>query len=599
MLGFVDSNTSTVENSEENVRPLIRSHSLPTPTQPSLNRSNSLRGSGYVPANKLKSMATLSQNGVVQVFCDQLLSDWSTPWQFLNMGSSTGSGFIIGKRLIVTNMHVVKRAKTIQLKRQSDSEKYEARLVANAERVDLALLTVDNELFWENSQSLEINEELIGLQAEIDVVGYPVGGRTVSITNGVVSRIDWSVYTQSGYANLIITVDAAINPGNSGGPCICDGKVVGVAFQSLYTADGIGYIIPSTILSTVVKEYLKALYSVKKDPSLLSYVDDIKRISIEDAKSSTQLTEVIIPTFGHFDAKYMTLDNPSLRKYVNLPGNTIGGILVTDIPNLSWLTGVLEKDDVITTIDDVAIGFDGTIGIDNGGRIDFRLLLSLKVIGMKISLKIFRKGEFITAQTVVGHHYELLPRRWIRETEQYLIFAGLVFVPLSVELLESSNVRRGLGTNYTALENMELKYPWQYIVVVSMVLPHRINMNMGDSWLFLKPLLNVNGVPIHHLNDVAQVLDECEKKANGWSALKDDGAVANDNNLNKEVDGEKNSSDITTTKINDLVWARFEFGDKVIAAFDTLEAIEATKSIAESLSIKNTRQFVIPQKNEN
>ena len=39
-------------------------------------------------------------------------------------------------------------------------------------------------------------------------------------------------------------IDAAINAGNSGGPALKDGKVVGVAFETLENAENIGYIIP-------------------------------------------------------------------------------------------------------------------------------------------------------------------------------------------------------------------------------------------------------------------------------------------------------------------------------------------------------------------
>ena len=94
------------------------------------------------------------------------------------------------------------------MKRQSQGDKYEARVLFDMPNCDIALLTVDDDEFWVNHLVLEISSELVQLQSTVDVIGYPVGGETVCITNGVVSRIDWHEYVQSWYSNLCITVDA-------------------------------------------------------------------------------------------------------------------------------------------------------------------------------------------------------------------------------------------------------------------------------------------------------------------------------------------------------------------------------------------------------
>lgn len=65
------------------------------------------------------------------------------------------------------------------------------------------------------------------------VLGFPVGGDEVSITEGVVSRVEVQTYTHSHSRALAVTVDAAVNSGNSGGPVVdCkSGKLMGIAFQ--------------------------------------------------------------------------------------------------------------------------------------------------------------------------------------------------------------------------------------------------------------------------------------------------------------------------------------------------------------------------------
>lgn len=67
------------------------------------------------------------------------------------------------------------------------------------------------------------------MQSPISVAGYPVGGDSLSITKGIVSRVSMVRYSQAGRL-LGIQIDAAINPGNSGGPAFADmqdGKVAG------------------------------------------------------------------------------------------------------------------------------------------------------------------------------------------------------------------------------------------------------------------------------------------------------------------------------------------------------------------------------------
>ena len=55
------------------------------------------------------------------------------------------------------------------------------------------------------------------LQDEVEVLGYPTGGDSLSVTKGVVSRIEATEYAQcSGSYLLAIQIDAAINGGNSG-----------------------------------------------------------------------------------------------------------------------------------------------------------------------------------------------------------------------------------------------------------------------------------------------------------------------------------------------------------------------------------------------
>ncbi|KAG6521323.1 hypothetical protein ZIOFF_018438 [Zingiber officinale] len=69
------------------------------------------------------------------------------------------------------------------------------------------------------SSIIHQTNKLYDTQDSVTVVGYPLGGDTIYVTKGVVSRIEYA----HGSSDLLgIQIDAAINPGNSGGPAFND-----------------------------------------------------------------------------------------------------------------------------------------------------------------------------------------------------------------------------------------------------------------------------------------------------------------------------------------------------------------------------------------
>lgn len=69
------------------------------------------------------------------------------------------------------------------------------------------------------------------------------GGDNISVTKGIVSRVEPTQYVHGATQLMAIQIDAAINPGNSGGPAIMANKVAGIAFQNLSGAENIGWVV--------------------------------------------------------------------------------------------------------------------------------------------------------------------------------------------------------------------------------------------------------------------------------------------------------------------------------------------------------------------
>ncbi|XLU81724.1 hypothetical protein S245_005144, partial [Arachis hypogaea] len=137
----------------------------------------------------------------------------------------------------------------VKVKRRGDDTKYVAKVLARGIDCDIALLSVESDEFWRDVEPLRLGR-LLHLQDSVTVVGYPLGGDTISVTKGVVSRIECSVIEKTcnrvtsyahGSSDLLgIQIDAAINPSNSGGPAFNDqGECIGVAFQSIELLRGL------------------------------------------------------------------------------------------------------------------------------------------------------------------------------------------------------------------------------------------------------------------------------------------------------------------------------------------------------------------------
>ena len=157
----------------------------------------------------------------------------------------SGSGFIISQDgYIITNAHVIENATTVEVVLIDGITSYNATIVGQDERSDLAILKIDatglSPAELGNSDQLEEGEEVV-------CIGNPYGMElSGSITNGIVSALNRKIEMSGGYMTLIQT-NAEINPGNSGGPLINGyGQVVGITSSKLVATgyEGIGFAIP-------------------------------------------------------------------------------------------------------------------------------------------------------------------------------------------------------------------------------------------------------------------------------------------------------------------------------------------------------------------
>ena len=167
--------------------------------------------------------------------------------------NSLGSGVLVRPDgLIVTNAHVVKGAEEVRVV-LADRREFEAKVLTQDERYDLALLRIDvaGEKFpfleMRDSDSIEVGDVVLA-------IGNPFG-LNQTVTSGIVSAVARSAGGIND-SNFFLQTDAAINPGNSGGALVSlDGRLIGIntaIYSQTGGSVGIGFATPSNIVARMV-----------------------------------------------------------------------------------------------------------------------------------------------------------------------------------------------------------------------------------------------------------------------------------------------------------------------------------------------------------
>ncbi|GIL64530.1 hypothetical protein Vafri_18424 [Volvox africanus] len=416
---------------------------------------------------------------VVKVFCVHTEPNYSLPWQRKRQYSSSSSGFVLPGRRILTNAHCVDHYTQVKVKRRGSDVKHVASVLSVGTECDIALLTVEDDKFWDGVEPVVFGQ-LPQLQDAVTVVGYPIGGDTMSVTSGVVSRIEVTAYMHGSSELLGIQIDAAINSGNSGGPAFNDaGECVGIAFQSLKheDAENIGYIIPTPVIEHFLTDYARhGRYTG-------------------------------FPCLG---VEWQKMENPDLRAALKMQPDQ-KGVLIRRVEPTSAVSEVLRQNDVLMSFDGVGIANDGTVPFRSGERISFSYLVSNKYTGEEAELVVLHEGKQRTVRVSLRAAVRLVPFHIRGLPPSYLIVAGLVFTTVTVPYLRSEYGKEyDFDAPVKLLDKMMhgmASHADEQVVVLSQVLASDVNTGYED--ICNTQVVALNNAPIKNLADLAAKVDAC------------------------------------------------------------------------------------------
>jgi len=429
----------------------------------------------FIPLTMLHAQSPISKS-VVKIYTVSDSYSYDNPWQTTGQSKGTGSGCIIEGKRILTNAHVISNSTFIQVKKAGEAKRYTAKVDSVSHHSDLAILTVDDMDFFKDSAPVQIGD-LAEVRDKVAVYGFPTGGDEMSITEGVVSRIEQRNYAHSNANLLACQIDAAINPGNSGGPVIKNDKIVGVAFQSAMRGENIGYMVPAP----VIQHFL------------------------------TDITDGKYDGFPELGILFQKMENPDIREKYKMTSHQ-SGVLIADMLIDSPARNILQIDDVLMSIDNVRIENDGSIEFRPGERTSLNYLVQRKYINERINLSILRNGKIKNLKiklTVTMNSTRLVPFEQYDTAPTYYITGGLVFSPLT------KNYLLEWGSQWFFSAPSKLLYFYQNgirtadkkeIVLLTKVLADEINLgyhNMDNA-----VIEKVNGRKIADMSDLVKAVEE-------------------------------------------------------------------------------------------
>ena len=430
------------------------------------------------------------RNAVVKIYSIQRGFSLTSPWKRLTSKTVSGSGVIISPTRILTNHHVVSVTTDVSVSLDGQSERLSATVEATAPGMDLAIIRLEEPL-PSDVVPLEIADETPKPGSKIQVFGYPKGGATLSITEGVVSRIEHVRYRYRAYG-LRTQIDAPLNNGNSGGPMVADGKVVGIAFSGLSTGNDIGYSIPCEEIKLVLDDVEDGKYDGK--PQLW--------------------------------ANTQTLGSADMRRWLKMPAGETGikfaamPIPVDDYP--------LKANDVITRIGDFDVNNLGRVDLNDSTQVSFVYAVERSAVDGKLPVTILRDGEKLELEVPVFTDPHYLLDYIIDQPPSYFVYGPIVFGVGSVEFLSSldtlmsrggsgartaSAVVAGMqqtGNPYFTRRYDRVKDSDEQLVVVSKLIKNKMTRDVRVALPAV--IRSINGTKVSNIRETAEVL----------SSLKDD-----------------------------------------------------------------------------
>ncbi|MBI5772163.1 MAG: hypothetical protein HZA89_00285 [Verrucomicrobia bacterium] len=418
------------------------------------------------------------EDSIVNVEVARKQYDYTQPWAKRNR-SAQKSAIVTGPREILCTAEELTDRTLVRLQRDGRGKWWNGRVTWMDYHANLALLTVDDDAFWPGLQPAKIGGGKIpkdGLQ----IVRWKNGNLETRKAEFTQFLVDDGRLTYANHLQVDVNCDMT-------GVGWCEPVVAGGALVAITTGQS-----GNTCRALPVAFFQPILEAARKNS---------------------------FRGLGHFHFVWQPTENPATHRFLKLPGEP-RGVVVIDVPKVPGAPDTVKPRDLILAVDGFDIDVQGYYRDPDCGLLILENLATRRhFAGDTVKLKLWRDGATLEVDyqlPKVEYSLKLLPERVLDQEPEYMILGGLVFQPMTGEFLRSfgADWKRTAPFRLAYYHNDQPTPERSGLVILSSILPDSFNLGYQDYRYLVVD--RVNGQKISRLADLRAAL---AKPADGFHTV--------------------------------------------------------------------------------
>lgn len=292
---------------------------------------------------------------------------------------SAGSGVVItDDGFLLTNEHVTDGAEQIAVRFGTETNEYEATVVASDAKIDVAVLKLKGRPGEKFHAIKFAREDDLLLGETVLALGNPLG-LGGSVTRGILSsksRVALRQGEEPTFKNLL-QIDAPINPGNSGGPLVnLRGELIGINTREIKQdvngepVQGIGFAIPIRMLEDALSdifptEFIRSFwFGARVKPGSYPLVITSVQPESPAGRAGLKVGDVVMQVNGKVPRNFINFGEllasnaPAAIPITIREGENVSDVNVRLIPEAEVFNEKMVRDKLGLTLQRNSVGFE-------------------------------------------------------------------------------------------------------------------------------------------------------------------------------------------------------------------------------------------------